>query len=109
MRASTMIAQSQLEKMYRPRTLRRGAFTRFAEPEDELEPSAGDVVQGVGQQTRVLRIACEVEMELSRRRKLERERVAAQIRGMRLAQERRGRDAAAFLDCRQDGAGPRLL
>ena len=48
-------------------------------------------------------------MELRARRELERERVAAQLRRMRLAQQRRGRDPAALLDGREDGARPGLL
>src|SRR6185437_3195565 len=55
------------------------------------------------------RVADEVEMELRRRRELERERVAAQIRRMRLAQERRRRDAAALLDRGENRARPGLL
>src|SRR5436305_8451711 len=48
-------------------------------------------------------------MELRRRRELEREGVAAQIRRMRLAQEGRRGNAAALFDRRQDRASPGLL
>src|SRR6202030_3441841 len=82
---------------------------RLAQLEDELEPAPGDVVTRVGEQARVLRVAGEVEVELRRRRELERQRVAAQLRGMRLAQEGRGRDAAARLDSGQHRARPGLL
>src|SRR5690348_12124264 len=87
----------------------RGRLARLAEPEDELETAARDVVERIGEQVRVLRVADEVEVELRARRKLERERVAAQLRRMCLPQQRRRRDAAALLDRRQHLAGPGLL
>ena len=51
----------------------------------ELQPATRDVVEGVGEKARVLRVADEVEVELGARRELERERVAAEVGGMRLA------------------------
>src|SRR5262249_41251171 len=84
-------------------------LARLAELEDELEPAAGDGVPGGGGPARRLRVAGEVEVELGARRELERERVAAQPGRMRLAQQRRRRDAAAFLDGRKHLVRPGLL
>ena len=58
----------------------RRRLARLAEREREREPAAGDVVERVGEQRRVLRVAGEVEVELRARRELERERVAARAR-----------------------------
>src|SRR5579884_4428870 len=85
------------------------SLARLAELEGELEPSSGDVVERVGEQARVLRVAREVEVELRARRKRERERVAAQIGRMCLTQQGRRGDPAALLDGRQDRARPGLL
>src|SRR5207253_8732012 len=89
--------------------LARRRLARLTEFEDELEPAPCHVVEGVGEQVRVLRLAGEVEVELRTRRELERERVAAQLRGVRLAQQRRSGDSAALFDGRQHGSPPGLL
>src|SRR5690348_7116315 len=90
-------------------TLARGGLARLAELEGELEPTPGHVVERVGEEVRVLRLARQVEVELGRRRELERERVSAEVGRMRLTQQRRRRNAPARLDCRKYGSQPGLL
>ena len=87
----------------------RRRLARLAELEGELETAAGDVVERVGEERRVLRLLRLIEMELRGRRERECERVAVQLGGMRLAENRRRRDPAALLDCRQHCVRPRLL
>src|SRR6266540_1154276 len=80
----------------------------FAHFEGQREMAARDLVERLGEQRRVLRILGELTMERSRARELDREGVACEVLGVRLAEHRRGGDRL-LLDRGEDRPLPGLL